>query len=134
MDFFQFAERMEQKAKNVDISFNQALVRYAIDIVTEVARATPSLSGRAASNWDVAVGNRPVGYRDNPYHNSGAEESIANAIQSLNGYIGGVIYIANNVPYIAELNAGSSHKAPAMFVQQGVATASYRFKSYKLNL
>lgn len=134
MDFFQFADRMEQKGKNVDASINRALVRYAVDIVTEVARATPSLSGRAASNWNVGVGNRPAGYRDNPFHNNGADESIDNARQALAGYNGGVIYIVNNVPYIAELNRGSSHKAPAMFVQAGISRATYKFKSYKLNL
>lgn len=134
MDLFQFADRMQAKGKNAETSFSKAIAQLAIDIVTEVARATPTESGRAASNWLTAVGNSPSGYRDNPFQNNGAEESIDLARQALAGYSGGVIHIVNNVPYIAELNHGSSRKAPAMFVQQGIATATYKFKSYKLNL
>lgn len=134
MDLLQFADRMREKGKNAEVSINQAIVKLALDIVDEVASGTPFNSGRAASNWLTAVGNTPTGYADNPFQNNGAQESIDNARHALAGYSGGVIHIVNNVPYIAELNHGSSQKAPAMFVQAGIARATYKFKSYKLNL
>ena len=125
---------MRKKASTVDAKVNKAIADLALSVVKEVAPDTPILTGQAQSNWITSVG-APINYYSvNPYMNNAAQESIDYARSVLQGYNGGVIHIVNNVPYIAELNRGTSRQAPALFVQTAILRATYKFKSIKLNL
>lgn len=133
-DMKDFANRMRKRASQVEDKVNLAVVNLAMDIVTQVAEDTPIRSGRAQSNWITSVGGPVPYYKENPFMNNGAQESIDMARTMLSGYNGGVIHIVNNVSYIAQLNAGSSRQAPALFVQSAILRATYKFKRVKLNL
>lgn len=133
-DFRDFAKRISAKVTKVDNAINKAVVELALDIVSQVAPETPYKTGRASSNWLTSIGQPISFYKENPTSNQGPAESIAMARQVLSGYSGGVIHIVNNVPYIAELNAGTSRQAPALFVQSAILRATYKFRSHKLNL
>lgn len=133
-NFHDFANRMRKKAGITEDKFHRAVAELAISVVKEVAPDTPILTGRASSNWITSVGLPSPYYSENPFMNAGPQESIMNARLALQGYKGGTIHIVNNVPYIAELNRGTSRQAPALFVQSAVLRAKYKFKSYKLNL
>ncbi|QYW02124.1 minor tail protein [Stenotrophomonas phage Sonora] len=94
---------------------------------------TPVDTGRAKSNWIAGLGSAPAGNIE-PYaegeSGSTAQSNEAAAMAQAEGVIGryngdlGVdIYISNNLPYIEELNKGSSAQAPAEFVETALATA-----------
>ena len=133
-DMAAFAGRMRAKANRVDQAVADAMKQVAIAVVSDVAPATPIKSGQAQANWLVFVGNPSPFYSANANSNGGWRESVANAQARLANYHGGDIHIVNNVPYIAELNRGSSRQAPALFVQSAVLRAQYRFKGIRIKL
>jgi uncharacterized protein CbrC (UPF0167 family) len=107
----------------------------AVDVVTEVAQATPIRTGQAQSNWLTAVGKKFPYYQANEGDNSGWYDSVEwakNALKTVK--YNDVIHITNNVPYIVKLNRGTSAQAPALFVQLSVLKASYSLKGYKIDL
>ncbi len=89
-----------------------------------VVLATPVLSGLASSNWTASVGSPDLSPR--------APRSQLETIHEAQDVIreapaDSEIHIANGgdkVPYLAELNAGSSRKVPAGFVEQAAAAGA----------
>jgi hypothetical protein len=98
-------------------------------VVTE----TPVDEGTARSNWLAAVDasrsdtvEAHVPGEKGSTGAQNAEAAIAAAAGVIGRYDGAVnhaIHLTNNLPYIGELNAGSSVQAPANFVRQGVQAA-----------
>lgn len=91
--------------------------------ISTLIRLTPRESGWAVSNWIVTVGlpfEGTVGSKDSVSF-SAQQSSIA----GLGTYrdLRQQIYVTNNVPYVGRLNAGSSTKTPAGFVQAAVVSA-----------
>lgn len=104
------------------------------DVATEVddavVSATPVDTGRARSNWVVQIGSAWTGTRLPHVPGLHGSTGPANVQASLNqgraviaGYRVGNIHISNNLPYIGELNQGSSRQAPANYVQTAVLAA-----------
>lgn len=85
-------------------------------------KKTPRDTGRAANNWNVAVGepDRSVTDKDR-YPQSGAEsmQQAAQVIGSVRA--GDVIYTTNSLPYIPGLEDGSSTQAPQGMTKVTVA-------------
>jgi len=86
---------------------------------------TPVDTGWARANWIPSVGApavSPVGSR--AAVDGGAAQQAA--LARLLGYKleQGPVYATNNVPYIAQLNEGSSRQAPAAFVQRAIVRAA----------
>jgi hypothetical protein len=134
-DMHSFAKRMRDKANRVEPEVARLVKAAAISVVTEVARDTPVKTGQAGSNWLTNIG-APF-----PYFiadESGARrwtDSVAFAKSALTNYKADTaIHITNNVPYIAELNRGTSRQAPKLFVQMAVLRARYTFRAIKINL
>ena len=113
----------------------RVMTRLSVNITAELIEDTPVRTGWARANWVPTIGrpfNVNVGRGPGEDENS-TQVNRANARQTrgqteLLGYRieQGRIFISNNVPYIQALNAGSSDKAPAMFVQAGIQ-AGVRF-------
>lgn len=92
--------------------------------------ATPVDTGFARTNWIPSIGapvtdtfgQRSVGLVSDSAQTSGKA--------SLNSYqlSQGNLYVANNVPYIKTLNAGSSLQAPSAFVDTAVEQALIEFE------
>jgi hypothetical protein len=108
----------------------------------EVVSSTPVDTGLARSNWIVSAGT-PVSLVIPPYSPGsrlGVAESqnAAAAISAGQEVIDGTspnvttYYVQNNVPYIGELNAGSSKQAPALFVEKGVQAGMAKAASTQL--
>jgi hypothetical protein len=87
---------------------------------------TPEDTGWAKSNWIPGVGSSP------PTTPVGSKESVTYAardagLASLQGfqiYNGSRIFIVNNVPYVADLNNGSSKQVASGFVKRALLKAA----------
>lgn len=99
-------------------------------VVDHVATNTPVKTGQAAGNWQTTIGSPASSWTAG---SSSAAASIANAKAALMGLKDGQdVYITNNVPYIVELNQGSSQQAPAAFVESAVLTAMGKAGNFNL--
>ncbi|WVW77406.1 tail completion or Neck1 protein [Stenotrophomonas phage vB_SmaS_Bhz59] len=98
-----------------------------------VVVSTPVDTGRAKSNWIVELGSAPSDtiepYAEGEFGSTAAENEQAalqqgeSVIAGYNGDLNVDIHITNNLPYIEELNAGSSYQAPANFVEIALVEA-----------
>jgi hypothetical protein len=116
-----FAKDMRAISGNVQRKMIELQRTVAIRVVENVATATPVLTGQAAGNWKTEVNGFASNWDMGP---NSPTTSIANAVSALGGLRNNqVINITNNVPYIIELNNGSSAKAPAAYVETAVLNA-----------
>lgn len=110
----------------------RALVAIAVEFKANVVEATPKLTNWAAANWRLNVGAPAVGTvgtrpttktkKGAPTRFTGGGDGGLAAV--LRYQVGdGPIYGTNNAPYIRALNAGSSKKAPAAFVEAALERA-----------
>lgn len=134
-DLGDFAARMRKKASRVEPEVLALKKLMVLGVVTDVAQATPILTGQAQSNWLTNVGSAMPFYKANEDDNGAWHEAVDWAHIALqSATISSDIHITNNVPYIVKLNQGSSKQAPAMFVQLAVLRARYKFRGTKINL
>lgn len=104
------------------------MVRLALNVSANLKETTPVLTGWARANWLAAINEDGVETPDNPdptpqdASSRAAEQSSREAsVASTYSLERGPISISNGVPYIRDLNDGSSQKAPAGFVQGSIA-------------
>jgi hypothetical protein len=109
--------------------FTERLVqRLALNVTANLIEDTPVDTGWARSNWVPNIGSprkKPAGVRPTSRGAPGLDSAPQAAGQvAIAGYrLGPSIFISNNVPYIKKLNAGSSRKAPAAFIQSAILRA-----------
>lgn len=108
--------------------FTEKLVkRLALNVTANLIETTPVDTGWARANWVPKIGNprtRTAGTRVAAENGQIDRSPQANGQLAILGYkLGPSIFISNNVPYIKKLNAGSSRKAPAAFVQSAILRA-----------
>ncbi len=122
---------MKKRWERAERVVDQLLREVALIADRELVLQTPVDTGRARSNWIVAVGE-PATQIIEPYSpgskgSSGSENANAAIAQGVAVIglrrSGETISISNNLPYIGLLNAGSSAQAPAQFVQAAVQRA-----------
>lgn len=118
----QFARRIRRRAKQVEENSSKAAVEAALLISQTVIVATPVDTGRARANWFANIGT-PITQESDGTDPSGAATIARNAGIIPIKLPGQTIFLSNNLPYIQFLNEGSSAQAPAMFVEQAIATA-----------
>lgn len=90
-----------------------------LEALKGVVMMTPVDSGRARANWQVTQ-DEPAGGELEAFDKSGGPTIARGAAQALIPSEFGVTYISNNVPYIEELENGSSKQAPS-----GMLTVTY---------
>lgn len=99
----------------------------AFEINANVIENTPRDTSWAAANWIPTVGtqnNTPAPRSDNPNIGSARARQAAGIAQVLSYKLPqGAIFVTNNVPYIVDLNGGSSAQAPAGFVEAAIDAA-----------
>jgi hypothetical protein len=109
-----------------------------------LVRVTPVDTSEALSNWVVALGGSGYGAQPIPPHvlgssGSSAEASaaiaIANAKEALRkAQPRKALAIINAVPYLKQLNEGSSAQAPAGFVEAAILVGRQAAKEYNFNM
>lgn len=111
---------MKAIAADVERNFVEG-VRHTMDVIQEtVIRGTPVDTGRARNGFHVSEGapNMAAPQMIGPFDVTGEYRIIENrkVIEASHG-ADPDFYLQNTVPYITELNAGSSAQAPAGFVE-----------------
>ncbi|MEA3537590.1 MAG: HK97 gp10 family phage protein [Pseudomonadota bacterium] len=117
-----FAAGLNADADMIDDLVGKAARGIALGALRGVVMSTPVDTGRARGNWQVDVNKVPEG--ESGVLDRGGGETVsrgASAIASAQPY--DMIALANNVPYIGDLNDGSSKQAPAGFVDTAVDNA-----------
>jgi len=93
----------------------------------QLVKTTPRDTGWARNNWIPEIGHAYAGTsgtreaaEQGVIDQSSQQQGVAKILTSYS-IERGPVYITNNVPYIGELNDGSSKQAPAGFVQLSIA-------------
>lgn len=116
--------------RSLEALTERAIKKITLDVTANLKEVTPRDTGWAAANWVPSIGASIEGGAANPNPTeqdaSSAEARSSSALAAVAaGYRlkQGRVFISNNVPYIIQLNDGSSKKEPAGFVQRAIAKA-----------
>jgi hypothetical protein len=150
------AARMNALQASIPLDASNAAVAAARAIIADLTQTSPAVTaadtGTAISNWITTVGNpsedRIDAYSPSPKGRfSGnawthkvdpdiTRENNAPFVQEqaeaalVDKQPGQPIYITNNLPYIGQLNDGSSTQAPGGFVERATIVASAAIGAY----
>jgi len=86
--------------------------KVALDTLTRIVRKTPVDTGRARGNWQITI-NTASESEVNNVAGSGISDVVSQgrvALENMEPF--SIVFISNNVPYIAYLEQGSSSQAP----------------------
>ncbi|WP_417786757.1 HK97 gp10 family phage protein [Stutzerimonas xanthomarina] len=89
-----------------------------LELFSGVIKATPVDTGRARGNWQTAAGSPATGETDR-LDKSGAE-AVSEVEAKTPAGAGQVTYLSNNLPYIADLENGTSTQAPEGMVKRNM--------------
>ena len=121
-NFNGFIKNIQKRAEEVEVGASRVKVRAALAISQTVILATPVKSGHARANWQIGLGAGVRNELDD--EDVGGNRTIRKNKSTIRAAIPRQpIFISNLVPYIHELNGGSSSQAPAAFVQIAVQEA-----------
>ena len=115
--------QMGRISKEMDDFVSGVCIDLAVDINRRLEAATPKDTGLAAQNWIAAKKAGPGKFVSPPSAAAAAQLQGIQAIKTFDSHRDERIIIENNVPYISDLNDGSSRKAPPGFVQSSIARA-----------
>lgn len=104
-------ERLDKEAKRF---INSATRLRALQALAELKRTTPVDTGRARNSWIVTTS-------PTKFVNTLGNVSQQNLLQPPSEQRIEQYYITNGVPYIQDLNEGSSRQAPPRFIEQAVS-------------
>lgn len=115
MSFGKRVARFRKRAIKATDDTRRAII---IELFSSVILDTPVDTGRARGNWQTST-NTPkraeLNRKDKPGTAAIAE------IEANLGKPGSTVYLANNLPYIVDLEYGSSKQAPKGMVRKNVA-------------
>jgi hypothetical protein len=133
-------KRFAALAENIDRQVGIMLVMIGTAVHVEVVTATPWRTGRARTGWTLSLG-APDSYvpDEDMYHNMQSGTARATAMRDADttlrpllapgADVYTVVFDTNGVPYIEQLNAGSSRQAPADYVARAVTVVAQMFRS-----
>lgn len=113
-DFKNFQKRIDTFSKGMlPQEIEIFMKKISMDILSGVVMKTPVDTGRARGNWDASVNNEPTGFQEEKKDKTGAD-TIEKGKQTIQGADvskhGDTIFLVNNVPYISDLEKGSSRQ------------------------
>lgn len=114
-----FADDVRKFALKADESVDRTVRAVTLSLFNSVIRDTPVDSGRARGAWETTVG-QPSSSVPERLDKSG-QQAMAEVSANTPKGAGQETYIANNLPYIEELEYGSSKQAPAGMVRVNFA-------------
>lgn len=115
-----FALQLGAFAKKAGKNADLVVRKVGIDMTSRIVIRTPVDTGRARANWNTTIGS--ANYAVSESFDKAGASTIAKAAARLSGFrCGPSIWISNGLPYIGELEKGSSKQAPAGMVAITVA-------------
>lgn len=146
-DFDQFARKITLVIKRVETRAPMLQRLTAVAALKTLVMATPVgnkslwrqpqrarpgyVGGRARGNWFVGI-NQAV-HTQSEAVDAGGGGTIARGTSVAQGSRqGDTLYVTNNLPYIVPLNNGSSHQAPAGFVEIAIRNAQQTVRGSRL--
>jgi hypothetical protein len=118
-----FQASLDRFSQRVKVAPSQVVAKIALEIHDDIVAMTPRDTGRAASNWNIALGDSPdtsttAEGPQNPAAASQAQTAKLSDIQP-----GQNVFITNSLPYIQALENGHSKQAPAGMVKVAIVNA-----------
>jgi hypothetical protein len=115
----QLSRRLDKVVRKLDVGLTTVVTTVATSIAAELVPDTPVLTGFARGNWRPALNSPPT--VPITFLDPTGQATIAKIGAVASRFrIGDVLYIANLIPYIEQLDAGSSPQAPPGFVKDAV--------------
>lgn len=124
----QFQSRMKMRGQEVITGVERKVIAAALAANDVLATITPVDTGKARANWLGSIGTPTYSNDLPPVYGSG--EASTALVQSRNKAIFyswrvgmGSLYLSNGVPYIVQLEKGSSKQAPLGMTRQAINAA-----------
>jgi hypothetical protein len=111
-----FADDIKRFADKTSKAHDEITRGTTIALFNAVINDTPVDTGRARGNWQTTVGQPAT----NQIERDGASASIAEAVANTPKGAGQETMLANNLPYIVDLENGTSKQAPQGMVHRNV--------------
>ena len=124
------AAQIQKHMAVVTRNMEEAIPAVAVYTAREIVEpgANPVLTGKSRSGWNGSK-SAPI-YVEDPEIVS--PEAVVSKVSQAVGRKSDIAYLANGVPYITQLEAGSSSKAPQGFVRQALVRAVQKVEQIKL--
>ena len=144
---FQFSKNMFRRGRQVENAAPGITRAAATAALVAVVPTTPVDKGVARSNWRIGLGSPPTavipayapGKKLGIGETANAAAAIAAGRARLNlalGSVGGglkkAIYLVNNVPYIDDLNRGTSSQASKGFIETAILAATGAIQGFRV--
>lgn len=113
-----FSDDIRKFTTKTSQAHNKITRAATLELFSGVIKATPVDTGRARGNWQTAVGSPAQAETDREDKSGGA--AIAEVEAKTPEGAGQVTYLSNNLPYIDELENGSSKQAPEGMVKRNM--------------
>jgi len=122
-----------QVSRELKYASTQVTKDLVLNLLEELVAATPIKTGWASVNWIAEIDeprSSPVGSR---LAISSTEQENGIAMVASGFTFGRTLFISNNVPYIVDLNNGSSPQARAGFVQTSIARSLSKYADVEIS-
>lgn len=139
-------DALKQRIQDVSARLHHEASRCAIETAWKIhqrlVEVTPVDTTNAVSNWDLTLYFPNLSEHD-PYFPGflGSTATLSRGATLREGLAelkakkpGEPIFIANNVDYILDLNAGTSKQAPPGFVEEAILVGKIHARTFKVRL
>lgn len=128
-----FKANIKEFSKKIGVKIGVATEKISFDVHGKIIKRTPVDTGRARASFDVAIGSPPTEPPPPPAegHKKGDPPAFSSPEFDPDGDIDGTkpVFIVSNVPYIENLENGSSKQSPAGMVRVSVAETAAEIDS-----
>lgn len=129
----EFNRQLNAFQKRVEMAALEKLKQAILAVVDEVVSRTPIDTSRARTNWQTTIGSPAAAEVPFTMGTKGStasqayQQAMASATAAAKSIkLGNRAYVTNCVPYIRDLNDGTSRQAGPNFVENGVDAAIVR--------
>lgn len=123
VDVASFKRDIEKFIEDTDDAVVKVLQATSLELGRRIILKTPVDTGRARGNWQAGINTVP-GDQLTTKDKSGASSISKVAAESSRAKVNDAIFVINNIPYIENLESGSSTQAPQGMVRTTVTEFS----------
>ncbi len=119
-----FALQVAGFAKGIDTTYGKVIAKVLLDMYADIIKRTPVLTGRARASWNIGINRSDLSVASKAITKNGnvPQPNILEAASKLSDVTTkDTVFISNNLPYILELENGSSKQNRAGMVKPVVA-------------